>query len=116
MGLGPRVGGCSCQDASETSSEGGGLDEIGGSIAGSANYDLTRTSLGPSFSVGGFQSSTYKASTIVGDYLTETGALSENYRTYHPLSKNVLEAPPALRDVGKKQVQPSSSDENAGPP
>lgn len=97
-GFGLRAGpSCSCKHGgpSELGQEAGNKTE-GGGIAASSAYQLSRAEIGSSFSVGQSKSDAYQTNAVLGYFLSESGTLSDNYKTHHPMSRKFLDLPPAL--------------------
>ena len=86
----------------------GGNPTEGGRIPASANYTFNRTELGTTYNTGTSGSSNYKASSQLGWFLSEGVTLSDSYKTFHPMSQEILQRPPTL----ETKAEENPGDEN----
>lgn len=93
MGL-KNCGGCSGSGGEAGEED---LPTEGGGVPASANYTFKRGEIGATYNTGSSASKNYKASSQLGWFLSEGVTLSDSYKTFHPMSQEILQRPPTLR-------------------
>ena len=94
-GGGGAVHGCSGGVASSESGAEGEDTGVGG-VAASRTYNFNRGEIGATYNMSSSLNKTYKIKTQLGYFLSEGTTLSDSYQTFHPMSRDILNQPPAL--------------------